>query len=108
MDYKLNNLKGGIMKKASKLKIYVKTEKFSFPIPALRLGFIGWAFKIARRFAFTGHKGTNEVANKILSQLSSDDIDSFIEELASHEPFELADVETEDKDGKVLVKIYTM
>jgi hypothetical protein len=51
----------------------------------------------------------NKLAESILKNLTSEDIDQIMDQLEQEEPFELVNVEAEDeKDGKVVVKIYTI
>lgn len=102
--------------KAKKLKIYVKTDNFSIPIPALRFSTFRWISKTIIRLCppkmrknWLSHSTGNEIGESILKNLTSEDIDQIIDQLEREEPFELVDVEAEDeKDGKVVVKIYTI
>lgn len=99
--------------KARKLKIYIKTGKFSFPIPALRFSTLKWLSKmiikccqskmIAQRLP-----QSSEYEN-ILKNITCKDIDQIIDQLKQEEPFEMVDIETYDEnEEKVVVKIYTL
>jgi hypothetical protein len=101
---------------ARKLKIYVKTDNFSIPIPELRFSTFRWIFKTIIRFClpkmrknWLSQSTENKRVESFLKNLTSDDIDQIIDHLEQQEPFELVDAEAEDeKDGKVVVKIYTI
>ncbi len=102
--------------KARKLKIYVKTDKFSIPIPALRFSTFRWISKTIIRLSSPKMRKNwaqssieNKLAESILKNLTREDIDQIMDQLEQEEPFELVNVEAEDeKDGKVVVKIYTI
>ncbi|PKL67152.1 MAG: hypothetical protein CVV28_07030 [Methanobacteriales archaeon HGW-Methanobacteriales-1] len=102
--------------KARKLKIYVKTDKFSIPIPALRFSTFRWITKTIIRLCppkirknWAPALTENKLGESILKNLTCEDIDQIIDQLELEEPFEMVDVQAEDeKDGKVVVKIYTI
>lgn len=98
--------------KAKKLKIDIKSANFSYPIPALRFRTIRWISKlIIKGYQFKFRNQTSQSSNgyeNILKNITSKDIDVIINELEKTEPFELVDIEDYDKDGKVIVKIYTL
>ena len=89
--------------KAKKIKIRVKTGRFSVPLPAFR-------------FCYPSKTGTRslkskekEVMENFLENMTYQDIDQIIDQLEQEEPFQMVDVEAYDeKDGKVTVKIYTI
>ncbi len=102
--------------KARKLKIYIKTDKFSIPIPALRFSTFRWISKTIIRICppkmrknWVPTSAENKLGESILKNLTCEDIDQIIDQLEQEEPFELMDIQAEDeKDGKVMVKIYTI
>ena len=102
--------------KATKLKIYVKTGKFSFPIPALRFSMLRWISKIIikccpskMRAEWISQLGKPEIIESILKNMTYKNIDQIIHQLEQEEPFELVNVETQNKNKeKVIVKIYTL
>lgn len=102
--------------KARKLKIHVKTDKFSIPIPALRFSTFRWISKTIIRLSppnmrknWARASTENKLGESILKNLTCEDIDQIIDQLEKEEPFKLIDIEAEDEnDGKVVVKIYTI
>lgn len=102
--------------KAKKLKIYVKTAKFSFPIPALRFSTLRWiskaVFKCCPSKMRSGWLPTSsEYGNMdaILKNITAKDITLLLEHLEEEEPFEMVDIETYDEnEEKLVVKIYTI
>ena len=96
---------------AKKLKIYIKSTDFSYPIPALRFRTIRWISKlIIRCYQLKFRNQTSQSSNgyeNILKNITSKDIDGIIDELEKNEPFELIDIE-DYKNGEVIVKIYTL
>ncbi|MCK9152357.1 hypothetical protein [Methanobacterium alcaliphilum] len=100
---------------AKKIKIYIKTGKFSFPIPALRLGIIKWIIKLIIKYSPPKSKNNKSTPNKgavianFLKKMNSEDVDYIIENLKAMEPFELLNVEAYDENNeKIVVKIYTL
>lgn len=77
--------------KAKKLKIQVKTGKFSIPLPALRFSTVRWISKLIFRYCPSKvvvgtHKSSeNEIMENILKNITYD-----------------------EKEGMVAVKIYTI
>lgn len=102
--------------KARKLKVYVKTDSFSVPIPALRFSTFRWISKTIIKLCppkmrknWLSHSTGSNLGESFLKNITCEDIDQIINHLENEEPFELVDVEAEDeKDGKVVVKIYTI
>lgn len=102
--------------KAKKLKIHVKTAKFSFPIPALRFSTLKWISKLVFKYCPSKMRAgwitpSSEYSNMdtILQNISSKDIESIIEHLEQEEPFEMVNIDTYDENQeKVVVKIYTV
>jgi hypothetical protein len=101
--------------KAKKLKIHVKTEKFSFPIPALRFSTLKWISKLVIKYSPSKMKegwltsGENESARAILKNIKPEDIEQILMQLEQEEPFEIVNIDTYDEnEGKVEVKIYTV
>ncbi len=105
--------------KAKKLKIRVKTDKFSIPLPALRLSTYKWITKqILKYYPSKGENGYKksggmeiggEVAGEILDNITSQDIDHIFDQLERTEPFKMVDIKSDDeKDGKVMVEISTL
>ena len=97
--------------KAKKLKICVKTDSFSFPIPALRF----WILRRLSKFVIKCCQserisGRMPQSNEyILKEITAEDIDQIIDKLEREGPFEMVNVETFDKnEGKIVVKIYTL
>lgn len=98
--------------KAKKLKIYIKSADFSYPIPAFRFRTIRWISKLiikcyqlnTRNQRLPSSNGYENILNKITSK----DIDIIVDELEKNEPFYLVDIEGYDESGKVMVKIYTL
>ncbi len=98
--------------KAKKLKIYIKSPDFSYPIPALRFWTIRWVFKLiikCYKLKFRNQQlpSSNGYEN-ILKNITNEDIDEIIDELEKYEPYELVDIENYDENGKVIVKVYTL
>ena len=95
--------------KAKKLKIYIKSKDFSYPIPALRFRTIRWISKLIIRcyqLKFGNQQlKSPHVYENILKNLTSKDIDGIIDELEKNEPFELVDIEDYDENGQVIVRI---
>jgi len=95
--------------RAKKLKIYIKTEKFLFPIPALRFSTLRWLSKMATRWIPKSGKNKRTQTDNYLKYLSGEDIDRLIVQLEQEEPFEMVNIETyNEKEGKVIVKVYTL
>ena len=102
--------------KAKKLKIYVKTAKFSFPIPALRFSTLRWISKVIFKCCPSKMRSdwlptSSEYGNMdaILKNITAKDIALFLKHLEEEEPFEMVDIETYDENKqKVVVKIYTI
>ncbi|KAF5086449.1 hypothetical protein [Methanobacterium aggregans] len=101
--------------KAKKLKIQVKTSKFSIPLPALRFSTVRWVSKLIFKYCPSkvvagAHKSSeNEIIESILKNVTYEDIEQFINQLEQEQPFEIVDINTYDeKEGRVAVKIYTI
>jgi hypothetical protein len=99
--------------KAKKLKIHVKTEKFSFPIPALRFSTLNWISKLVIKYGPSKMKESwltsDESARAILKNIKPEDIEQILKQLEQEEPFEIVNIDTYDEnEGKVEVKIYTV
>ena len=100
--------------KAKKIKIQVKTGKFSIPLPALRFATVRWISKLIlkcpSKVAAGTHKSSeNEIMESILKNVTYEDIEQFITQLEQEQPFEIVDINTYDeKEGRVAVKIYTI
>lgn len=100
--------------KAKKLKIQVKTGKFSIPLPAFRFSTVRWIskliFKCPSKVVVGTHKSSeNEIMKSILNNLTYEDIEQFITQLEQEQPFEIVDINTYDeREGRVAVKIYTI
>ncbi len=97
------------MQIATRLKIYIKINNFSFPIPALRFATIRWlaghALKLAPQSNVKEEHGIPHFAKKIRVE----DIDNVIDKLRKEPPFEMADIKTYDeKNRKVIIKVYTL
>ena len=93
--------------KTKKLKVYIKAEHFSLPIPALRFSTLRWIVKIAIKFMPKTSEETNGRLHH-LKKLNGEDIDRIIDQLQQEEPFALIDIESFNEKGKVIVKIYTL
>ena len=101
------------MNRATRIKVYIKSEKFSFPIPALRFSTVRWISRIALKWIPKAIEEADDEKNKItsdiLKRIRRKDIDLIIDQLQQEPPFEMVDIETEDeKDGNIIVKIYTL
>ncbi|MFA0833079.1 hypothetical protein [Methanobacterium formicicum] len=100
--------------KAKKLKIHVKTSKFSIPIPALRFSTLRWISKMAFKYGPSKIRNGKMKSGKpgmdaILENLTPQDIEMILEHLEQEEPFELVNIDTWDENKeKVRVKIYTV
>lgn len=102
--------------KAKKLKIYIKTSKFSVPIPALRFSTLRWISKIIikccpskMRTGWLPQSTEYENIESILKNITYKDVDQLIDQLEQEEPFEMVDIETYgENEGKTVVKIYTL
>jgi hypothetical protein len=102
--------------KAKKLKIYIKTSKFSVPIPALRFSTLRWISKIIIKYGpskmrtgWLPQSEGYENIEAILKNITCKDVDQLIDQLEQEEPFEMVDIETYDeKEGNTVVKIYTV
>lgn len=100
---------------AKKLKIRVKTSKFSIPIPALRISTYRWITKQILRY-YPSHaktssppSGEKEVMGNILDKITYQDVDNIFNQLEQTEPFKIVDVKADDvKEGLVRVEIYTV
>lgn len=100
--------------KANKLKIRVKTDKFSIPIPALRISTFRWISKLIFKYSpsktRTGSKSCeNQFMETFRDNITHQDIDYFFDQLEQTEPFKMVDIRADDeKEGKVKVEIYTI
>lgn len=100
--------------KAKKLKIRVKTDKFSIPLPALRISTYKWISKqILKYYPSKGGTGSpksgKEFMGTFFNNITSQEIDYIFDHLESTEPFKMVDIEADDeKEGKVIVEIYTI
>lgn len=99
--------------KAKKLKIRVKTDKFSIPIPALRISTYKWISKQILKYypskARSGSSQTGEYMETFFSNITHQDLDLIFDQLERTEPFKMVDIEADDeKDGRVMVEIYTI
>ena len=98
--------------KAKKLKIYIKSPDFSYPIPALRFRTIRWISKLIIKFYKLKFRNQQLPPStgyeNILKNITNEDIDEIIDKLEKYEPFELVDIENYDENGKVIVKVYTL
>jgi len=100
--------------KAKKIKIRIKTEKFSIPIPALRFSTMKWITRMAFKYTpskmrenWVNHSGDNH--SEFLSKITPEDIEMILDELEHEEPFKIVDIDTFDEnDEKVRVEIYTV
>lgn len=102
------------MVKAKKLKIIIKTPKYSLPIPTLHFRTIRWISKFILKCSPTRiriqllQELNNELTQEILKNLTSKDIDEILNELENLEPFELITVEDYNENGEIYVKISTL
>ncbi len=99
--------------KAKKLKIRVKTDKFSIPLPALRISTYRWISKqILKYYPSKAKKGSSQPGEHLetfMSNITHQDIDLIFDQLERTEPFKMVDIEADDeKEGKVMVEIYTI
>jgi hypothetical protein len=100
---------------AKKLKIRVKTGKFSIPIPALPFSTVRWIFKLIFKYypskVSTGstESGKKEVMETILNNLTYQDIEHIFDQLEQTKPFKIVDIEADDEnEGRVMVEICTI
>lgn len=101
--------------KAKKLKIRVKTGKFSIPLPALRFSTFRWISKLILKYypskVRTGSPESDEkeVMDTILNNITYQDIEQIFDHLEQTEPFKIVDIEADDEnEGKMMVEIYTI
>lgn len=100
--------------RAKKIKIRIKTGKFSIPIPALRFSTLKWITKMV--FKYTPPKmrenwvnPSGDKHNEFLGNITPEDIEMILNELEHEEPFKIVDIDTYDEnDEKVRVEIYTV
>ncbi|MFW6035849.1 MAG: hypothetical protein ACOCRZ_06300 [Halothermotrichaceae bacterium] len=85
---------------ASKLKIKIKINRLYIPLPAVPLSLAAWFIKFAAKHS------TNEEKD-IDIKLQPEEINQLVDTLKSTEPFELADIDVEDKGKRIRIKIYT-
>mgnify|MGYP000636901127 CR=1 FL=1 len=91
---------------AKKLKIKIKVNNFYIPIPAIPLSLVSRILKFIYKHSLD-HSRKMAGLNKISNQICPDEIEHIINTLKNTEPFELVNVDVEDQDSKVFVKIYT-
>ncbi|AUB55511.1 hypothetical protein [Methanobacterium subterraneum] len=101
--------------KAKKLKMEIKTSKFSFPIPALRFSTLKWISKLVLKYGPSKIKndwlspGEHQNMSEIIKNLTPEDVEGILNKLEQEEPFELVNIDTYDENQeKVVVKIYTV
>ena len=100
--------------KAKKLKIRVKAGKFSIPLPALRFSTFRWISKLIFKYypskvRRSPKSGEKEAMETILNNITYEDIEHIFNGLEQTEPFKMVDIEAYDeKDGRVMVEIYTI
>ena len=102
--------------KAKKLKMEIKTAKFSFPIPALRFSTLKWISRLILKYGpsrmwegWLTPSGEHQNMGEIINNLSPEDIEGILGQLEQEEPFELVNIDTYDENQeKVVVKIYTV
>jgi len=94
--------------KAKKIKVYIKTNKVRFPIPAVRFSTLRRILKLALKYTPKCIDHANGNTWRHLRSLSAYDIDQIIDQLQIEEPFELVDIKAYDgNEGSVIVKVYT-
>ncbi len=86
---------------AKKIKIKIKINKFYLPIPALPVGFIESLVKFS--YKLVGKHIENEVGFKI----EIEEINRIFAVLKNEDPFEIVNIDVDDGDDKVFVRIYT-
>lgn len=100
--------------KAKKIKIHIKTDKFSIPIPALRFSTLKWITKMVFKYTPTKMRKNwvnqpGENHGEFLGNITSEDIEMILNELEHEEPFKIVDIDTFDENNeKVKVEIYTV
>ncbi|BDZ71784.1 hypothetical protein [Methanobacterium petrolearium] len=101
--------------KTKKLKIRVKTDRFSIPIPALPISLYRWISKLTLKYhpskvgTRSSKSDENDAMRILLDSLTNQDIDHVFDQLECTEPFKMVDVQVDDeKKGKVKVEIYTI
>ena len=94
--------------KAKKIKMYIKTNQFCFPIPAIRFSLLRLILKLVIKYTPKYVDCADGNAPEYLRSLSAYDIDKIIDQLQMEEPFELVDIEAYDEnEAPVIVKVYT-
>lgn len=101
--------------KAKKLKMEVKTAKFSFPIPALRFSTLKWISRLILKYGPSKMKegwwppSGEHHTGEFLENITPQDVEIILDQLEQEEPFELVNIDTCDENQeKVVVKIYTV
>lgn len=101
--------------KAKKLKMEIKTAKFSFPIPALRFSTLKWISRLVLKYCPSKMKegwlspGEHQNMGEIIKNITPEDVEVILNQLEQEEPFELVNIDTYDENQeKVVVKIYTV
>ncbi|MFP4661478.1 MAG: hypothetical protein ACLFPF_04735 [Halanaerobiales bacterium] len=83
---------------ANRLKIKLKINNFYIPIPPLPLSFVSRVLKLALKYS-----GNSRYEVK----LNGEEIDRLIKALKEAEPFELVNIQADDQNEKVFIRIYT-
>ncbi|MFP4016546.1 MAG: hypothetical protein ACLFUI_05895 [Halanaerobiales bacterium] len=83
---------------ANRLKIKLKINNFYIPIPPVPLSFISGILKLALKYSRNSQDDIN---------LNGEEIDRLISTLRDTEPFELVNIQADDQDEKVYIRIYT-
>ena len=90
------------VRKARKLKIYVKTGKFSFPIPALRFSTLRWITKMAVRWVPKSGECEKNQRDKYLKKLTVKDVDRIIDHLEQINFEEIIEAVKNGAEGKIV------
>lgn len=86
---------------AKKLKIKMKINKFFIPIPSIPLSLVSGILKLSLKHS------ANYLSDGNTTNMCPNDIDRLINSLRNTEPFELVNINVNEKDSKVFIRIYT-
>ncbi len=86
---------------ARKLKIKMKINKFFIPIPSIPLSLVSGILK------FSYKHSVDHLSSGITNNMYPNEIDRLINSLRNTEPFELVNINVNEKGSKVFIRIYT-
>jgi len=86
---------------ARKLKIKLEINNFFIPIPSIPLTLVSGILKLSVKHS------ANFLSDGNTINICPNDIDRLINLLRNTEPFELVNININEKDSKVFIRIYT-